>query len=88
MLGPCAQLTLRLRGEDPGTSNRPSASSCGAPSAHTRQETTVTKRAPTKDVVNNAETAEHDSRELDPRDTDHPTGAEQAADNAATESPS
>ena len=30
----------------------------------------------------------HDSRELDPSDTDHPTGAGQAAENDATESPS
>ena len=41
-----------------------------------------------KDVVNKDETAEHDSRKHDPRDTDHPTGTEQAAENAATESPS
>jgi hypothetical protein len=29
---------------------------------------------------------EHDSLDLDPRETDHPAGAEQAADNTATES--
>jgi len=29
-----------------------------------------------------------DSTELDPRDTEHPTGTEQAAENAATDSPS
>jgi hypothetical protein len=28
------------------------------------------------------------STELDPRDTEHPTGTEQAAENAATDSPS
>lgn len=41
-----------------------------------------------KDVVKKDETAGHDSRDLNPSDTDHPTGTEQAADNAATESPS
>lgn len=30
----------------------------------------------------------HDSRNLDPRDTDHPTGSAQAAENAANDSPS
>lgn len=40
-----------------------------------------------KAVVTQDKTAERDSRELDPRDTDHPTGATQAAENTANDPP-
>ena len=38
-------------------------------------------------AANNDKNPGHDSRDLDPRDTDHPTGTSQAAENAANESP-
>ncbi len=34
------------------------------------------------------DTDQHDIRDLDPRDTDHPAGAEQAVENTANDSPS
>lgn len=40
----------------------------------------------TKDAVNQTGTAEDDK--VDPTNTDHPAGAEQAAKNAAEDSPS
>lgn len=41
----------------------------------------------TEAAVNQDKKPEHDIRDLDPRDTNHPTGTVQAAENAASDSP-
>jgi hypothetical protein len=47
---------------------------------------TINERDEPKSDVTQAKTSEQEN--LDPRDTDHPTGSQQAAENAANDPPS